>query len=416
MADGHALCHHIVDRRNVDREYLASAYRELHMSETGKKRPARPRRAVGKEQGRPASPGGERIARRLARAGIASRREAETMIAAGRVSVNGKVLQSPAVNVTDKDVIRVDGELLPQRERTRLFLFHKPAGTITSDRDPEGRRTIFDLLPEGLPRLVTVGRLDYATEGLLLLTNDGGLARVLELPSTGWLRRYRVRVHGQVDPAALEELRNGISVDGVLYGAIEATLDRKQGSNAWLTVALREGKNREVRNVLGALGLQVARLIRISYGPFQLAELPEGQIVEVRGRTLRDQLGPRLIAEAGADFDAPVRNVPKGPAPRPAEAPAGARSAPLTREKALERLRTRPEPRGKDARRPGAGRKQDPAEELRTRTANVWRAPDARPLGPSGLKQKKGKPAPKRPGKHNGPARRKGGSHADRRR
>ena len=249
---------------------------------------------------------GERIAKRLARVGVASRRDAETMIEAGQVKVNGRVLTSPAFNVGPSDRIEVNGEPLPVAERTRLFLFHKPAGLVTTTRDPEGRKTIFDILPEGLPRLITIGRLDINTEGLLLLTNDGGLARVLELPSTGWLRRYRVRVHGKVDPKALAELEQGIAVDGVFYGAITATLDRQQGSNAWLTLGLREGKNREVRNVLGALRLDVTRLIRISYGPFQLADLPEGAVQEVKGRTLRDQLGERLIEQAGANFEAPI--------------------------------------------------------------------------------------------------------------
>ncbi|WP_246727798.1 pseudouridine synthase [Chelativorans sp. Marseille-P2723] len=249
---------------------------------------------------------GERIAKRLARVGVASRRDAEAMVAAGRVRVNGKVLASPAFNVRPSDRIEVDGEPLPAAERTRLFLFHKPAGFVTTTRDPEGRQTIFDLLPTGLPRLVTIGRLDINTEGLLLLTNDGGLKRVLELPSTGWLRRYRARVHGKMDPSALAELEHGIAVDGIFYGAITATLDRQQGSNAWLTLGLREGKNREVKNVLGALGLDVTRLIRVSYGPFQLGDLPEGAVQEIKGRMLRDQLGPRLIEEAGANFDAPI--------------------------------------------------------------------------------------------------------------
>ncbi|MFC6491277.1 pseudouridine synthase, partial [Nitratireductor sp. GCM10026969] len=224
----------------------------------------------------------------------------------GRVKVNGRVLDTPAFNVRPSDRIEVDGAPIPQMERTRLFLLHKPAGVVTTSRDPEGRRTVFDILPAGLPRLVAVGRLDINTEGLLLLTNDGGLARVLELPSTGWLRRYRVRVHGSVDPLALAELEKGIAVDGVFYGAIEATLDRKQGSNAWLTLGLREGKNREVKKVLGTLGLEVTRLIRISYGPFQLGVLPEGAVQEIKGRMLRDQLGERLLAEAGANFDAPI--------------------------------------------------------------------------------------------------------------
>ncbi|MCV3242273.1 pseudouridine synthase [Mesorhizobium sp. ZC-5] len=254
----------------------------------------------------PGSSEGERIAKRLARAGIASRRDAEELIAAGRVRVNGKVLSSPAFNVSVNDTIELDGTTIPPIERTRLFLFHKPAGVVTTNRDPQGRKTVFEVLPKDLPRLMTVGRLDINTEGLLLLTNDGGLARVLELPATGWLRRYRVRVHGKPDEKALAELKNGIAVDGVFYGAIEASLDRAQGTNAWLTIGLREGKNREVKNILGALGLDVTRLIRISYGPFQLAELPEGHVWEMKGKTLRDQLGERLIEESGANFDAEI--------------------------------------------------------------------------------------------------------------
>ncbi len=221
-------------------------------------RPGRRERAEGKAA--EATEPGERIAKRLARAGIASRRDAETLIAAGRIKLNGKVLDSPAINVIPSDVIELDGTQIPAIERTRLFLFHKPAGVVTTNRDPQGRRTVFDALPADLPRLVTIGRLDINTEGLLLLTNDGGLARVLELPATGWLRRYRVRVHGAPDEKALAELKHGIAVDGVFYGAIEAALDRTQGSNAWLTIGLREGKNREVKNILRALGLEVARL------------------------------------------------------------------------------------------------------------------------------------------------------------
>jgi 23S rRNA pseudouridine2605 synthase len=246
----------------------------------------------------------ERIAKVMARAGLASRREAEAWIAAGRVAVNGQTIVSPALNVTAKDRIVVDGKPLPQRERTRLFLFHKPRGLVTTSADTHGRPTIFGVLPKGLPRLISVGRLDMNTEGLLLLTNDGGLARALELPATGWLRRYRVRAFGQVTQPQLDKLRDGITVDGIHYGAIEAKLDRVQGSNVWITFAMREGKNREIRNVLRALGLQVNRLIRVSFGPFQLGELPDGAIEEVKTRTLRDQLGPRLAAQAGADFSA----------------------------------------------------------------------------------------------------------------
>ncbi|WP_292154598.1 pseudouridine synthase, partial [Mesorhizobium sp.] len=205
------------------------------------------------------------------------------------------------------DVIHLDGTEIPPIERTRLFLFHKPAGVVTTNRDPEGRKTVFDVLPADLPRLMTVGRLDINTEGLLLLTNDGGLSRVLELPATGWLRRYRVRVHGKVEESKLTALRDGIAVDGVFYGSVEASLDREQGSNAWLTIGLREGKNREVKNILGALGLEVTRLIRISYGPFQLNELPEGHVLEIKGRTLREQLGERLVEESGANFDAEIQ-------------------------------------------------------------------------------------------------------------
>ena len=254
------------------------------------------------------STSGERVAKTMARAGVASRREAESWIAQGRVAVNGQVITSPALNVTARDRITVDGALLPLRERTRLFLYHKPAGLVTTHADPAGRPTLFAALPSGLPRLVSVGRLDVTTEGLLLLTNDGGLARVLELPSTGWLRRYRVRAHGRVQQDALDRLHGGITIDGVRYGAIEATLDRQQGSNVWLTFAMREGKNREVKNVLGHLGLAVNRLIRVSYGPFQLTGLAEGQIEEVKTRVLREQLGERIVALSGADFSGPIRD------------------------------------------------------------------------------------------------------------
>jgi 23S rRNA pseudouridine2605 synthase len=248
---------------------------------------------------------GERIAKVLARAGLASRRDAEEMVTQGRVSVNGRIINSPALDVTASDVVAVDGKELPPRERTRLFLYHKPKGLMTTHADPEGRPTVFDNLPEGLPRLISIGRLDFNTEGLLLLTNDGGLARVLELPDTGWLRRYRVRAHGEITQAQLDELKNGIEVDGVKYGSIDATLERDQGANVWLVFAIREGKNREVRNVMSHLGLEVNRLIRISYGPFQLGEIEEGKVEEVRTRVLREQLGEKVIAQAGCDFERP---------------------------------------------------------------------------------------------------------------
>lgn len=254
---------------------------------------------------------GERIAKRMARAGLCSRRDAERWIEGGRVRVNGKLLKTPACVVTAQDRIEVDGELLPQSERTRLWLYHKKSGLVTTSRDPEGRSTVFESLPDDLPRVLSIGRLDINTEGLLLLTNDGGLARALELPSTGWLRRYRVRAHGKITQEKLDELKDGIAVDGVLYGSIEALLERQQGTNVWLTFAMREGKNREVKKVLQALGLEVNRLIRLSYGPFQLGDLDPGQVREVRGRTLRDQLGAKLIEQAGANFDTPMPQVKK---------------------------------------------------------------------------------------------------------
>ncbi|MER8469653.1 pseudouridine synthase [Mesorhizobium sp. M1328] len=385
----------------------------------------RPRRVEATEEA------GERIAKRLARAGLASRRDAEELIAAGRVKVNGKVLSSPAFNVMPGDIIHLDGMEIPPIERTRLFLFHKPAGVVTTNRDPEGRKTVFDVLPPGLPRLMTIGRLDINTEGLLLLTNDGGLSRVLELPATGWLRRYRVRVHGKVEESALAGLREGLAVDGVFYGAIEATLDREQGSNAWLTLGLREGKNREVRNILGSLGLDVTRLIRISYGPFQLDDLPDGHVLEIKGRVLRDQLGERLVEESGANFDAdiakpfsnkPVRREREEEPERPKFTRDGERR-PIgeggliknrkrregSRDEALGKLSTSPDrsfgpkksfgergprpergdfgdkPRG-DKPRGGFGgkkseREQRPIEPPGQRKANVWMAPGARPIG-----------------------------------
>jgi 23S rRNA pseudouridine2605 synthase len=253
---------------------------------------------------------GERIAKVIARSGLCSRRDAERMIAEGRVALNGRRLETPAVTVGAADKVDVDGVPLAARERTRLWLFHKPRGLVTTNRDPEGRPTVFSRLPADLPRVVTVGRLDVNTEGLLLLTNDGGLARVLELPATGWLRRYRVRAHGRVEPAALERLRQGATIGGIVYGAVEAAIDRVQGTNVWLTVGLREGKNREVKHVLEHVGLIVNRLIRISYGPFQLGELKPGEVTEVRGRVLRDQLGDKLARAADADFDAPLRPPP----------------------------------------------------------------------------------------------------------
>jgi 23S rRNA pseudouridine2605 synthase len=279
----------------------------------GEYRERKPERDVRSRDAAAATPekpkkAGDRIAKLMARAGLCSRRDAEVWVREGRVSVNGRVITSPALDVTAQDTVLVDGAPLPERERTRLFLYHKPKGLVTTHADPEGRPTVFDSLPEGLPRLISIGRLDFNTEGLLLLTNDGGLARVLELPDTGWLRRYRVRAHGDITQDRLDELRKGVDVDGVKYGSIEATLERDQGANVWILFAIREGKNREVRNVMAHLGLEVNRLIRVSYGPFQLGELAEGEVQEVRSRLLRDQLGERITAAAGADFKLPVHD------------------------------------------------------------------------------------------------------------
>jgi 23S rRNA pseudouridine2605 synthase len=236
---------------------------------------------------------GERIAKRLARAGLCSRRDAERWIADRRVSVDGKVLDTPATIVTEASLIMVDGKPLPDSDRTRLWRYHKPAGLVTSHKDPQGRTTVFERLPDDMPRVISVGRLDLNSEGLLLLTNDGELARRLELPSTGWLRRYRVRVHGTPEPAALVALEKGITVDGVTYGSIKAVLDRQQGANAWLTVGLKEGKNREIRKVMEHLGWSVSRLIRIAYGPFQLGLLPSAEVEEVPPKALKEQLGSK---------------------------------------------------------------------------------------------------------------------------
>jgi len=234
---------------------------------------------------------GDRIAKVLARAGVASRREAERMIQAGRVAVNGKVIDSPALNVTPSDRIKVDGKDVGEPEPPRLWLFHKPTGLVTTERDEQGRKTVFDALPAELPRVVSVGRLDLNSEGLLLLTNDGGIKRKLELPSTGWLRKYRVRVKGTPSDAMLEPLRKGITADGERFQGMIVTLDRQQGANAWLTIGLREGKNREIRRAMEAVGLTVNRLIRTNYGPFSLGELKQGEVQEVKSRVMRDQLG-----------------------------------------------------------------------------------------------------------------------------
>lgn len=233
---------------------------------------------------------GERIAKWLGRAGVASRRDAEKLIDGGEVRINNAVVTHPATFVTSGDLVTVRGKLVDAPERTRLWRYHKPIGLVTTHRDPEGRPTVFERLPKHLPRVISVGRLDLTSEGLLLLTNDGGLARRLELPSTGWIRRYRVRVFGMPSQEQLASLARGVTVEGIKYGPIEAGLDSKKGDNAWLTVSLREGRNREVRKVMQHLGLTVSRLIRIAYGPFQLGQLPEREVEEVPTKVLREQL------------------------------------------------------------------------------------------------------------------------------
>lgn len=255
-----------------------------------------------------------RIAKALARAGLCSRREAERWIEDGRVAVNGETLKSPARDVSPSDRITVDGKPLPTAEPPKLWRYHKPRGLVTTHRDPEGRPTVFDRLPPTLPRVISIGRLDFNTEGLLLLTNDGALARHLELPATGWLRRYRVRAHGRVTQEQLDRLKEGVEIEGVRYGPIDATLEstKEQGANVWLSIGLREGKNREVRKILGTLGLDVNRLIRVSFGPFQLQDLEPGTVDPVQRRVLAEQLGPALAAELGLnDPDKDARDARK---------------------------------------------------------------------------------------------------------
>lgn len=280
----------------------------------------------------PATPAGDRIAKVLSRAGVASRREAERMIEMGEVAVNGKTITSPALNVTAKDRITVRGDLVSEPEQARLWLYYKPDGLVTSNSDEKGRDTVFDHLPADLPRVMSIGRLDLNSEGLLLLTNDGALKRRLELPSTGWMRKYRVRVNGNpVDPD-LEPLRKGITVDGERFQPMVVIIDRIQGANAWLTVGLREGKNREIRRAMSAIHLTVNRLIRISYGPFRLGEMQPGQVDEVRGKVLREQLGegptpddsaPRKLTRAARPASGASRT-----APAKAEAAGGRRLKP----------------------------------------------------------------------------------------
>lgn len=237
----------------------------------------------------------ERIAKFLARRGVASRRDIERMIADKRICLNGTVLQTPAVKVTQNDKIEINGKPAPERQRIRLWRYYKPVGLVTSSRDEKGRRTVFDSLPDDLPRLLSIGRLDINSEGLLLLTNDGALKRRLELPSTGWLRKYRVRVNGKPSDDLLAPLRTGLTLDGERFRAMEIKIDRQQGANAWLSVSLREGKNREIRRAFDSVGLSVNRLIRVSYGSFHLEGLEAGGIKEIKARVIKEQLGLKTL-------------------------------------------------------------------------------------------------------------------------
>ena len=247
-------------------------------------------RAAPHQGDRPDAREGDRIAKWLARAGVASRRDAERLIADGKVSLNGQKVTHPATFVASGDIVQVAGQVVDAPDRARLWRYHKPDGLMTTHKDPEGRPTVFDKMPAGMPRVVSVGRLDLNSEGLLLLTNDGALARQLELPANGWIRRYRVRVHGAIEPRALADLARGLTIDGVRYAGIEAGLDSRKGTNAWLTVSLKEGRNREIRRVMQHLQLSVTRLIRVAYGPFQLGNMERGEVSEVAPKVLREQL------------------------------------------------------------------------------------------------------------------------------
>lgn len=360
----------------------------------GKEKPKAPRTTQGKPAAEKATEG-ERIAKVLSRAGIASRREAERLIELGEVSVNGKVITSPALNVTAADKITVRGEPVGAPEPPRLWLYYKPEGLVTSASDEKGRDTVFDHLPEDMPRVMSVGRLDLNSEGLLLLTNDGELKRRLELPSTGWLRKYRVRVKGNPTEPEIEPLRKGITIDGERFQPMEVKIDRHQGANAWLTVGLREGRNREIRRAMEHIGVTVNRLIRVSYGPFRLNELQPGEVEEVRPKVLREQLG--MKAEAEAEPAHPAGAAPRG-TPRGVVRP-GTKLAP----KPAAKKTTRPEaePEAKAPRRPlkpGAGLKSL-SDSWQKATARPRRdAPD--PARPSGsTRGGTGKPRPPAPRK-----------------
>jgi 23S rRNA pseudouridine2605 synthase len=363
---------------------------------TEKPTPAKPRRAI-----RPAAPGGsdakeahasagERIAKVLSRAGIASRREAERLIEAGEVKVNGKLVTSPALNVTARDKITVSGQPVGAPEPARLWLYYKPEGLVTSASDEKGRDTVFDHLPEDMPRVMSVGRLDLNSEGLLLLTNDGALKRKLELPSTGWLRKYRVRVKGNPTDPELDPLRKGITVEGERFQPMDVVLDRHQGANAWLTVGLREGRNREIRRAMSAIGVTVNRLIRISYGPFRLNEMKPGEVEEVRARVLKEQLGSLLPGAAEPDAPAATRARP---------ASSGARKGVVT---SSAKAAARPERAPRSGDEPGTVRSAKGRAGLKTLSETWARATKSAPkagesVGSSGPTRRSGRTNPARP-------------------
>ncbi|MFZ5686311.1 MAG: pseudouridine synthase [Pseudomonadota bacterium] len=352
--------------------------------------------------------GGERIAKLLARSGVGSRRDVERLIEEGRVAINGQVLTTPAVKVEAGDIITVDGAVVGEPEPVRVFRYHKPVGLVTTHKDPQGRPTVFEALPRELPRLISVGRLDLNSEGLLLLTNDGGLARALELPATGIVRRYRARAHGRITQERLDRLKDGITVEGVRYGSIDARLDKAkdgpQGANLWLTVTLHEGKNREVRRVLEAVGLKVNRLIRLSYGPFALGTLGVGEVEEV---------GPRVIREQLSDFILP-ENLPKGDRPQYRSPAAKSRRA-RQEAAATELVPPPPEPKARKAYKAGwakpkpkPGHAKGPSKaklkaKIEGKTLNAPRTPTgpkpaarARPAAPA--RPGPARPGPRRPG------------------
>ncbi|GAB4264342.1 MAG: hypothetical protein Kow0013_11510 [Pararhodobacter sp.] len=354
------------------------------------KPPARPPSRPTKTNAAPRRPtAGDRIAKVLARAGVASRRAAETMIAEGRVAVNGKTIESPALNVGPKDRITVDGQPLGKPEPTRVWLYHKPVGLVTSERDEKGRDTVFDALPEGMPRVMSIGRLDLNSEGLLLLTNDGGLKRRLELPATGWLRKYRVRVNGAPTDAMLDPLRKGVTIDGERFQPMMVVIDRQQGANAWLTVGIREGRNREIRRAMESVGLTVNRLIRTAYGPFQLGDLQPGAVEELRPRVLRDQLG--LKADEVATGRAAPLPAPQTAAKRPGAA-ATARGAKSGAADPAAKSGEVPGRKSWGTKSHGGGRKTESGDAPKPRS---WGAKSARNSAQTGPKPGP-KPGPKR--------------------